>query len=60
MKILIEVDTDPVEPTFQVTGLENVWREDVVVESLVKDELIKAFPVEESGELVVPGVFNGD
>jgi len=31
VKQLDELDTDGVEPTYQVTGLENVWREDEVV-----------------------------
>lgn len=31
VKQLDELDTDGIEPTYQVTGLENVWREDEVV-----------------------------
>ncbi|MDO8499395.1 MAG: Asp-tRNA(Asn)/Glu-tRNA(Gln) amidotransferase subunit GatC [bacterium] len=57
MKILNEVDTAGVEPTFQVTGLEDVLREDKVHESKIKNELVAAFP-EKSGSLnVVPAVF---
>lgn len=58
MKILNEVDTTNVEPTFQVTGLENVYREDVVVESKLRDKLLKQMPEVEMEELVVPGVFD--
>lgn len=57
MKILNEVDTTGVEPTYQVTGLENVVREDVVVASKYSAELLKQMPQVEDNELVVPGVF---
>ena len=58
MKILNEVDTTGVEPTFQVTGLTNVYREDVVVESELGKKLIEQMPQVEGEELVVPGVFD--
>ena len=57
MKILNEVDTTGVEPTSQVTGLTNVYREDVVVESKLGKQLIAQMPEVEMEELVVPGVF---
>ena len=57
MDILNEVKTDQVVPTFQVTGLENVTREDVVKSSALRDELIMQMPAVENEELVVPGVF---
>ena len=57
MKILNEVDTAGVEPTFQVTGLENVYREDEVKPSSLRDKLLKQMPALEKEELVVPGVF---
>ena len=57
MKILNEVDTTGVEPTFQVTGLENVYREDEVKPSLLRDKLIGQMPEVNEEELVVPGVF---
>lgn len=57
MKILNEVDTEAVEETSQVTGLENVVREDVVVKSNNSDKLLKLMPQVEGEELVVPGVF---
>ena len=58
MKMLNEVDTDGVEPTAQVTGLSNVYREDVVGECVTKEEL-KNIWLEKSGdELKVPAVFN--
>ncbi len=58
MKILNEVDTSGVEPTYQVTGLVNVYREDLVIESNLRDKLIKQMPEVEMEELVVPGVFD--
>ena len=36
MKILNEVDTDEVEPTAQVTGLEDITRSDELRECLIK------------------------
>lgn len=35
---LAELDTDTVEPTYQVTGLSNVWRDDTVDTSLLQRE----------------------
>ncbi len=36
-----EVDTKDVEPTSQVTGLENVTREDVATHSLPQEDVLK-------------------
>lgn len=57
MKILNEVDTTGVEPTFQVTGLSNVTRPDEVKVSPLRDKLLAQMPKLETEELVVPGVF---
>jgi aspartyl-tRNA(Asn)/glutamyl-tRNA(Gln) amidotransferase subunit C len=57
MQILNEVDTREVEATSQVTGLEDVVREDVAIMSPYKNELLKQMPKLEDDELVVPGVF---
>jgi len=57
MKILNEVDTTGVEPTAQVTGLEDVTREDKARAREITDELIKQMPAVEDNELVVPAVF---
>lgn len=40
INILEEVDTKGVEPTSQVTGLENVTRDDVAAPSLSQDEAL--------------------
>ena len=39
---LDELDTTGVEPTYQVTDLQNVWRQDVVVDSPVSREQLLA------------------
>lgn len=43
---LSELDTDGVEPTFQVTGLQNVWRDDVIVDQDVSSETLVALAPE--------------
>ncbi len=60
MNILNEVDTSGVEPTFQVTGLENVVRADEVRESKLVEELMAQMPQIEDNELVVPAVFGNN
>jgi len=54
MDILNEVDTENVEPTAQVTGLNNVMREDQVSNFDNKEELLKKTPLEvEDGQIKV-------
>ncbi len=57
MTILNEVDTTGVEPTSQVTGLEDVFREDAPKDSKIKQELIGLFPEKSQDELLVHEVF---
>ncbi|MEK7625544.1 MAG: Asp-tRNA(Asn)/Glu-tRNA(Gln) amidotransferase subunit GatC [Patescibacteria group bacterium] len=57
MNILNEVDTTDVEPTFQVTGLEDVFREDVAADSGRQALILGQMPQLENNELVVPEVF---
>lgn len=57
MKILNEIDTSSVESTSQVTGLENVVREDVVKQTVDRNKLLKQMPQVEDEDLIVPGVF---
>lgn len=54
---LNEVDTTEVEPTSQVTGLENVLREDVSQSSLTQEEALSNAPVEKDGYFMVKGIF---
>ncbi len=57
MNILNEVDTSGVEPTLQVTGLEDIVRADEVKQSNLNKELMAQMPQVEDNELVVPAVF---
>lgn len=53
---LEEVNTEKVEITSQVTGLENITREDKVVDSGVEKELIKEAPDQEDNQIKVKAV----
>ena len=53
---LDELDTAGVEPTFQLTGLENVWRTDEVKPQLERRELLRLAPDSEDGQVKVPKV----
>lgn len=55
---LNEVNTEGVEPTANITGLKNVFREDVARESGIShDDIKKNAPEFRDGSFVVPGVF---
>lgn len=52
-----ELNTTGVEPTYQVTGLENVSRDDVVVASDVsREQLLELAPEQYDGQVKVPKV----
>ncbi len=51
IEVLKIVDTTDVEPLAQVTGLENVFREDVAEKSPLADEILKNAP-EKQGRLI--------
>lgn len=54
---LNEVDTAGVEPTYQVTGLENVWRKDEVIDyDLDRQALLKNAPDSQDGQIKVKRV----
>lgn len=54
---LDELDTDGVEPTYQVTGLQNVWRDDEIIDSSVSRQQLLALATEQSDNCVkVPKV----
>ena len=57
MKILDEVNIEGVEPTYQVTGLDNVVREDTVKDCKFREKLIEQMPEVEYDRLEVPGIF---
>lgn len=52
-----ELDTTGIEPTYQVTGLENVWRDDEVQMSDVsREQLLALAPEQAAGSVKVPKV----
>lgn len=52
-----ELDTAGVEPTYQVTGLENIWRNDTVVASdVTREQLLALAPAQHDGHVKVPKV----
>lgn len=54
---LSELDTSGVEPTYQVTDLENVWRDDTVDNyGIDNDVLIALAPENEAHQIKVPKV----
>ena len=54
---LSELDTTGVEPTYQVTDLENVWRDDVVDDyGLNGEQLVSLAPESLENQIKVPKV----
>lgn len=54
---LAELDTEGVEPTYQVTDLENVWRDDAVIdEQTTREQLLALAPESTEHQIKVPKV----
>ncbi len=54
---LSELDTEGVEPTYQVTDLQNVWRDDVVDDyGIGREQLLALAPDTEKNQIKVPKV----
>lgn len=52
-----ELDTDGVEPTYQVTDLENVWRDDQVIDDqITREQLLNLAPESTNNQVKVPKV----
>ena len=52
-----KLDTAGVEPTYQVTGLENVWRDDTAQPSdVAREALLALAPEQTDGQVKVPQV----
>lgn len=52
-----ELDTTGVEPTYQVTDLENVWRDDSVIDyGITREELLARAPQQDKQQIKVPKV----
>lgn len=62
IEMLNEVDTETTAETCQVTGLEDVFREDEVIEcpEEVREKLIAAFPIRMGRLLKVKAVFDAE
>ena len=56
---LSAVDITDTLPTDQVTGLEDVWREDVVRPSMPREQLLANAPAQKKGYIVVKRVLEG-
>lgn len=56
---LATVNTDDVKPTTYALPMQNVFREDVVKESLARDEALANAPLQEDGYFKVPKVLEG-
>ncbi len=57
---LSEVDTHDIEPTSQVTGLENVTREDEVKPSLTQEQALSNAKSTHNGFFKVKGILNAE
>ena len=44
VNLLDELDTSQVKPTYQVTGLENVWRTDTIAPVIVEPDQLVSLP----------------
>ncbi|MDO4978701.1 MAG: Asp-tRNA(Asn)/Glu-tRNA(Gln) amidotransferase subunit GatC [Candidatus Saccharibacteria bacterium] len=54
---LDELDTEGVEPTYQVFEMENVWRDDEILgQDATPDELLATAPAEYQHQIKVPKV----
>lgn len=60
IKGLSEVNTEGVEPTSQVTGLENVTREDVIKPSLTQEQALSNAKQTYNGFFKVKGILNNE
>ena len=57
---LNEIDTSKVEATNQVTGLENVTREDVSAQSLTQEEALSNTKSQHNGFFEVPAILDNE
>ncbi|HUQ84961.1 MAG TPA: Asp-tRNA(Asn)/Glu-tRNA(Gln) amidotransferase subunit GatC [Candidatus Limnocylindrales bacterium] len=55
---LNEVDTNNIEPTSQVTGLENIMRDDIAKESLSQEQATSNSTATHNGLFMVKGILN--
>lgn len=55
---LNELDTTNIEPTSHVLNLHNVFREDVAVAGLSREEVLANAPQKEAGQFKVPSIMD--
>ena len=60
INMLVEVDVREVPPTFQVTDLLNVVRDDIVHPSLSREDVLANAPDQQAGMFRVKAVFDDD
>lgn len=54
---LSELDTTGIEPTYQVTGLSNIWRDDKIIDyGVTREELLARSPEQTDFQIKVPKV----
>lgn len=54
---LSELDTEGIEPTYQITGLENIWRDDKEVNyGVTREEMLARAPEQSENQIKVPKV----
>lgn len=57
---LNEIDTTGIQETSQVTGLENVTREDIPKQSLSQEEALSNATAQHNGLFMVKGIFDNE
>ena len=55
--MLNKLDTEGVEPLVQVTEMQNVFREDVVTNGDMREDMLKNAPLKKDGQYLVPHTF---
>ena len=53
---LQELDTSGVEPTYQLTGLSNIWRNDDIKPQLEREKLLQLAPAQLDNQVKIPKV----
>lgn len=57
---LNDVNTDSVEPTFNVVAKDNIFREDIVGKSLSQEDALLNAPNKKNNQFVSKGVFSNE
>lgn len=60
IEVLNELDTDAISPTAQVGQMDNVWREDEVVEGFSQDTALESAADSRNGFFAVSAVMGSD